>query len=108
MYDSALIPAQRSQKPKFYDMKDLILRQMLECWIDLDQAWSIPVEALGKGHKKRLPRAAWTALEETCAGADPDENREAREHPVTPGNRLLDHRAILRSRNDSEAAFERV
>jgi aminoglycoside 6-adenylyltransferase len=60
-----------------YDMKHLFLRQMLEWRMELDYEWSIPVGALGKGLKKRLPPATWTALEVTYAGAGLDENWEA-------------------------------
>jgi len=60
-----------------YDMKHLFLRQMLEWRMELDYAWSIPVGALGKGLKKRLSAATWTALEATYAGAGLDENWEA-------------------------------
>ena len=60
-----------------YDMKHVYLRQMLEWRMELDCEWSIPTGALGKGLKKRLPAAIWSALEETFAGAEIDENWEA-------------------------------
>jgi aminoglycoside 6-adenylyltransferase len=60
-----------------HDMKHPFLRQMLEWRMELDYAWSLPVGALGKGLKKRLPAAIWTALEGTCAGAGLEENWEA-------------------------------
>jgi aminoglycoside 6-adenylyltransferase len=60
-----------------YDMKHLFLRQMLEWHMELDHQWSLPVGALGKGLKKRLPPALWTALEETYTGAGLQANWEA-------------------------------
>jgi aminoglycoside 6-adenylyltransferase len=60
-----------------HDMKHPFLRQMLEWRMELDYAWSLPVGALGKGLKKRLPAAIWTALEGTYAGAGLEENWEA-------------------------------
>ena len=60
-----------------YDMKHVYLRQMLEWKIGLDHNWSIPVGALGKGLKKRLPPEVWSQLEDCYAGADPGENWQA-------------------------------
>jgi aminoglycoside 6-adenylyltransferase len=57
-----------------YDMKHLYLRQMLEWRVECDQGWSVPVGALGKGLKKRLPPAIWSQLEESYAGAGAEEN----------------------------------
>jgi len=60
-----------------YDMKHIYLRQMFEWKIGLDTAWSVPVGALGKGLKKRLPSEIWSRLEECYAGADAAENWKA-------------------------------
>jgi aminoglycoside 6-adenylyltransferase len=60
-----------------YDMKHIYLRQMLEWKIGLDHNWSVPVGALGKGLKKRLPPEIWPQLENTYAGAGIEENWEA-------------------------------
>ena len=60
-----------------YDMKHLFLRVMLEWRAELDHDWSMPVGALGKGLKKRLPPEIWPQLEETYVGADIADNWEA-------------------------------
>ena len=60
-----------------YDMKHVHLRPMLEWKIGLDHGWSVPVGALGKGLKKRLPPDLWMQLEDTYAGAGVAENWEA-------------------------------
>ncbi|HET9906527.1 MAG TPA: aminoglycoside 6-adenylyltransferase, partial [Anaerolineales bacterium] len=60
-----------------YDMKHLFLRRMLEWRAELDHDWSMPVGALGKGLKKRLPKEIWSQLEETYVGSDIAENWEA-------------------------------
>jgi aminoglycoside 6-adenylyltransferase len=60
-----------------YDMKHVYLRQMLEWKIGLDYGWSVPVGALGKGLKRRLPPEIWSQLEGTYAGAGIEENWEA-------------------------------
>ena len=60
-----------------YDMKHLFLRVMLEWRAELDHDWSVPVGALGKGLKKRLPPEIWSKLEETYVGADIAENWKA-------------------------------
>ena len=60
-----------------YDMKHIYLRQMLEWKIGLDTDWSVPVGALGKGLKKKLPAEIWSQLENCYAGANADENWEA-------------------------------
>jgi aminoglycoside 6-adenylyltransferase len=60
-----------------YDMKHVYLRQMLEWKIGIDHGWSVPVGALGKGLKKRLPSELWAQLENTYAGADSTDNWEA-------------------------------
>jgi aminoglycoside 6-adenylyltransferase len=60
-----------------YDMKHVYLRQMLEWKMGLDYDWSVPVGALGKGLKKRLPPDLWSQLEETYVGGDLSENWEA-------------------------------
>jgi aminoglycoside 6-adenylyltransferase len=60
-----------------YDMKHVFLRPMLEWRIELDHGWSIPVGALGKGLKKRLPPEIWSQLEDTYTGADLADNWEA-------------------------------
>jgi aminoglycoside 6-adenylyltransferase len=60
-----------------YDMKHIFLRVMLDWRVELDHDWSVPVGALGKGLKKRLPSEIWSKLEETYAGADIADNWEA-------------------------------
>ncbi len=60
-----------------YDMKHIYLRQVLEWLVELDQNWSLPVGALGKGLKKRLPPEIWTDLEKTYTGANISENWKA-------------------------------
>ena len=60
-----------------YDMKHVFLRPMLEWRAEIDHGWSIPMGALGKGLKKRLPPEIWSQLENTYAGADIAENWEA-------------------------------
>lgn len=60
-----------------FDMKHVYLRQMLEWKVGLDHDWSIPVGALGKGLKKKLPSDLWSQLESCYAGAEPAENWEA-------------------------------
>jgi len=60
-----------------FDMKYVFLRPMLEWRAEIDHGWSIPVGALGKGLKKRLPPDIWSQLEETYAGADITENWES-------------------------------
>lgn len=59
------------------DMKHKYLRRMLEWRVGLDQEWSVPVGALGKGLKTRLPEDIWAALEKTYVGAGLEENWEA-------------------------------
>lgn len=59
------------------DMKHVYLRLMLEWKIGLDHGWSVPVGALGKGLKKRLPPELWSQLESTYTGAGIEENWEA-------------------------------
>ncbi len=57
------------------DMKHKYLRRVLEWRAAIDNDWSRPVSgALGKGLKKGLPPAIWSALEATYVGADPAEN----------------------------------
>jgi aminoglycoside 6-adenylyltransferase len=60
-----------------YDMKHVYLRQMLEWRVESEHNWSVPVGALGKGLKKRLPAALWSQLEGTYAGAGLEENWQA-------------------------------
>ncbi len=60
-----------------YDMKHIYLRQVLEWKIGLDTNWSVPVGALGKGLKKRLPPEIWSRLEKCYAGTDDSENWKA-------------------------------
>jgi aminoglycoside 6-adenylyltransferase len=50
---------------------------MLEWKIGLDTNWSVPVGALGKGLKKRLPPEIWSQLEKSYAGVGEPENWEA-------------------------------
>jgi aminoglycoside 6-adenylyltransferase len=51
-----------------YDMKHVYLRPMLEWRLECDHDWSVPVGALGKGLKKRLPADLWRELEDSYAG----------------------------------------
>ena len=59
------------------DMKHKYLRRMLEWRIELDHGWSVPMDWLGKGLKKRLPPEIWKELESTYAGAGIADNWEA-------------------------------
>jgi aminoglycoside 6-adenylyltransferase len=59
------------------DMKHRYLRQMLEWRVECDHGWSVPVGALGKGLKRRLPPEIWAQLEESFVGADGADNWEA-------------------------------
>lgn len=60
-----------------YDMKHQFLRLMLEWRVEIDHDWSVPVGALGKGLKKRLPIEIWSQLGETYVGSDIAENWES-------------------------------
>jgi aminoglycoside 6-adenylyltransferase len=60
-----------------YDMKHIYLRQMLEWRFEIDCNWSVPVGALGKGLRKRLPSYLWTAVERTYVGARIADNWKA-------------------------------
>ena len=60
-----------------YDMKHVYLRPMLEWKVEIDHGWSLPMGALGKGLKKRLPPEIWAQLEKCYAGASVSENWEA-------------------------------
>lgn len=66
-----------------YDMKHVYLRQILEWKVGLDHGWSVPVGALGKGLKKRLPSEVWSQLESAYAGAGIQENWDALFHTMT-------------------------
>jgi len=59
------------------DMKHVFLRQMLEWRVEIDYNWSVPAGLLGKGLRKRLPTAIWTALEQTYVGANIADNWKA-------------------------------
>jgi aminoglycoside 6-adenylyltransferase len=65
-----------------YDMKHVFLRPMLEWRAEIDYGWSMPVGALGKGLKKRLPPKIWNQLENTYTGADIPDNWEALFHTM--------------------------
>ena len=60
-----------------YDMKHVYLRQLLEWRAEMDHDWLLPIGSLGKGLKRYLPTAIWTALEQTYAGARTEDNWEA-------------------------------
>jgi aminoglycoside 6-adenylyltransferase len=60
-----------------YDMKHVYLRRVLEWRVELDHAWSMPTDAMGKGLKKHLPPNIWSELERAYAGAGMAENWEA-------------------------------
>jgi aminoglycoside 6-adenylyltransferase len=51
-----------------HDMKHKYLRQVLEWRLQIEGGWSVPVGALGKGLKKRLPPRLWDRLERCYAG----------------------------------------
>ena len=57
-----------------YDVKHVYLRQMLECRLEIDHVWCLPVGSLGKGLKKRLPGDIWKTLEQTYYGANLADN----------------------------------
>ena len=57
-----------------YDMKHVYLRRMLEWRMECDHGWSVPVRALGKGLKRRLPADIWRELEGTYAGGGMGDN----------------------------------
>lgn len=52
-----------------YDMKHVYLLKLLEWRIGVEHDWMIPVGALGKGLRKRLPADLWPAVEACFAGA---------------------------------------
>jgi aminoglycoside 6-adenylyltransferase len=56
------------------DMTHKYLRQVLEWRVQIECGWSVPVGALGKGLKKRLPPDIWAQLETCFAGAGLEEN----------------------------------
>jgi aminoglycoside 6-adenylyltransferase len=60
-----------------YDMKHVYLRPMLEWRMELDHNWTMPIGALSKGLKKRLPPEIWSQLENAYTGADIADNWEA-------------------------------
>ena len=66
-----------------YDMKHVYLRPMLEWRLEIDYNWSVPVGALGKGLKKRLPPDIWAQLEQTYAGARLADNWQALAHTMS-------------------------
>src|SRR3712207_6090579 len=55
-------------------MKHVYLRRMLEWRMESDHGWSVPVHALGKGLKQRLPADIWRELEGTYAGGGLGDN----------------------------------
>lgn len=59
------------------EMKHGMLRRMLEWRAEIDRDWSIRPGRLGRGLKRRLPADLWREIEQTFAGAGPDENWEA-------------------------------
>jgi aminoglycoside 6-adenylyltransferase len=65
-----------------YDMKHIYLRTMLEWRVEIDHDWSVPMGALGKGLKQRLPMEIWTAIEPTFTGAGIADNWEALMHTM--------------------------
>jgi aminoglycoside 6-adenylyltransferase len=74
LWRSELLPAKWCLD---YDMKHIYLRQMLEWRVEIDHNWSVPVGLLGKGLRKHLPPAIWTALEQTYVGAGMADNWKA-------------------------------
>ncbi len=60
-----------------YDMRDVYLRPMLEWRVECDHDWSVPVGALGKGLKRRLPSGIWAEVESSYAGAGIEDNWES-------------------------------
>ena len=63
-------------------MKHVYLRPMLEWKVAINHDWSLPVGALGKGLKKRLPPQIWTQLESCYVGTSTSENWEALFHTM--------------------------
>jgi aminoglycoside 6-adenylyltransferase len=59
------------------DMKHTYLRQLLEWRVEIDCGWSVPVGALGKGLKHRLPAEIWAQVEQSFAGASIIDNWDA-------------------------------
>jgi aminoglycoside 6-adenylyltransferase len=60
-----------------FDMKHNFLRRMLDWRVALDHNWSLPMDYLGRGLKKRLPPDLWSDLEGTYVGAGIEENWDA-------------------------------
>ena len=58
-------------------MKFHMVRRMLEWRAEIDRDWSIRPGRLGRGLKRLLPADLWREIEQTFAGAEPDENWEA-------------------------------
>jgi len=58
-------------------MKQDNLRLLLEWRVALENGWSLPASAYGKGFKRRLPPGIWEELELTYAGPGIKENWEA-------------------------------
>lgn len=69
-------------------MKHVYLLQMLEWYIGLETAWSVPVGSLGKGTKQRLLPELWAELEQCFAGADIAANWGALFHTVAVFRRV--------------------
>jgi aminoglycoside 6-adenylyltransferase len=65
-----------------YDMKHVYLRPMLEWRVEIDHNWSLPMDHMGKGLKKKLPARIWSRLEKTYAGAGIEENWDALMHTM--------------------------
>jgi aminoglycoside 6-adenylyltransferase len=65
-----------------YDMKHVYLRQVLEWRVEIDQGWSVPVGALGKGLKKSLPAEIWNSLDQCYADAQIGNNWVALVHTL--------------------------
>lgn len=59
------------------DMQLVYLRRMLEWQVGATLQSSVPVGALGKGLKKRLPPDLWAEVENSFAGADRQANWQA-------------------------------
>ena len=66
-----------------FDMKHVHLRPLLEWRAGVEHNWSAPTGSLGKGLKKLLPHETWSRLEDTYAGASPQDNWEALFRTIT-------------------------
>lgn len=57
-----------------YDMRHVYLVPLLAWRAECDHGWAVPIGALGKGLRRRLPPDLWADFERTFAGAGVAEN----------------------------------